>query len=288
MTTAGVRPDAAYLAQNQVSAMTRLLEEGFGVTPPGLEAVLFHQGLLDALDRGDHGRIAVWPAREPVAACHIGSGGRLLPVGDARAAAPFAALVADNSWRVLIGDQPLGLALLDALGRGFFRWRTSVREQRFMRVFPEEVADIAPPEGMRVARSSDLSTVAELAARLHVEDLMRPPLSRAGRSAVKSRMAESIDRGDTFVVEQHGRVVAKTDVSLFSSVRGAQIAGVYVDKSARGGGIGRAMVAAVARSLTMEGLPGVTLHVRTTNTSARAAYHAAGFVDTRALTLAVR
>jgi uncharacterized protein len=239
------------------------------------------------LDRGDHRRCLVWPADEPRAVCHVGAGGRLLPAGDPAASAALAGALGGDNWRVLIGEQAIGDALVKAWGRRLWR-RTSVREQRYMRVLPEEIAEVPPPEGMRSARMTDLDPVTELAARLHVEDLMRPPLSRAGRGSVRTRMAESIRRGDTFVVERDGAVLAKTDVSLYSRSRGAQIAGVYVDDRVRGQGIATTLVAAVARSLVLEGLPGVTLHVRRDNAPAHRAYRRAGFVDRGALTLALR
>ena len=288
MTSAQVRQDAAPLAEGQVPHMIAALERGFGATPPGREAILFHQGLLDVLDRGGHGRCLVWPARDPVAICHVGIGGRILPAGDPDGAAPLADAIGAQNWRVVIGDLPLSDAMMKLWTRGLFRRRYTVREQRYMRILPEDVAAIAPPEGMRTARAGDLDEVAELAARLHVEDLMRPPLSRSGRASVRARMAESIDRGDTFVVERAGRVVAKTDVSMYSRSRGAQIAGVYVEERARAQGLATGLVAAVARTLVLEGLPGVTLHVRSDNEAAKRAYVAAGFVDVRPLTLAVR
>lgn len=288
MTAAGVQQGAARLTPEQVPDVVRALEEGFGATPAGREAVLFHQALLDVLDRGDYRGCIVWPTGRPVAICHVGTGGRLLPAGDPGAAPAFAESIGAQNWRVLIGDQPLGDAMISEWGRGLFRRRMSVREQRFMRVLADEIAEIPPPEGMRSGRRGDLDDVAELAARLHVEDLMRPPLSRTGRASVRARMAESIDRGDTFVVERGGRVVAKTDVSLYNPTRGGQIAGVYVNPSVRGQGIARGMVAAIARTLVLEGLPGVTLHVRSDNQGAQRAYRRAGFTDVRPLTLAVR
>lgn len=286
--TASLEREATRLARDRVPDMIERLEQRFGPRPPGRESVLFHLPLLDALDRGEYRRCMIWPPDDPVAICHVGSGGRLVPAGDPGAAAAFTRSIGGSNWQVLIGHQPLGEAMIAAWGRGLFRRRTTVREQRLMRVLPDELPEVEPPEGLRTARESDLDEITELAARLHVEDLMRPPLSRAGRSSLRARMASSVERGDTVVVERRGRVVAKTDVSLFSTGRGAQLAGVYVAHTHRAKGIGRAMVAATARSLVLEGLPGVTLHVRTDNTGAIRAYENAGFIDVGALTLAVR
>lgn len=286
--TASLDRDAAPLTRARVPDMVERLESRIGPRPAGLESMLFHLPLLDVLDRGEYDRCVVWPPDDPVAICHVGSGGRLLPAGDAAAAPAFARTIGGSSWQVLIGHQPLGDAMIARWGRGLFRRRTTVREQRLMRALPDDIADLDAPDGMRGARPADVDEVTELAARLHVEDLMRPPLSRAGRQSLRARMANSIERGDTVVVEHRGRVVAKTDVSLFNAGRGAQLAGVYVVHAHRAKGIGAAMVAALSRSLVLEGLPGVTLHVRADNTGAIRAYERAGFADVGPLTLAVR
>jgi ribosomal protein S18 acetylase RimI-like enzyme len=288
MTAAPTAQEATYVRAERVGEVAALLESGFGYESDVREATLFHQGLLDVLDRGDYRRMLVWPADRPRAVCHVGTGGRLLPAGDPVAAPALAGAIGGGGWRVLIGEQPIAEAMVDVWGRGFFRRRTTVREQRYMRVLPEGIPDVPPPEGFRSARTGDLEAVTDLAARLHVEDLMRPPLSRGGRNAVRTRMKGSIDGGDTFVVQHAGRIVAKTDVSLYNSARGAQIAGVYVEGSLRGQGLATALVAAVARSLALEGVPGVTLHVRADNTPAHRAYGSAGFVDRGPLTLALR
>lgn len=288
MTAAPTSAETAYVHAGHVARVVALLESDFGRQSDRREAMLFHQGLLDVLDRGDHRRMLMWPADEPRAVCHVGGGGRIIPAGDPAAAPAFADAIGSGGWRVLIGEQPIGEAMVGAWGQGLFRRRSTLREQRFMRVFPEGLADLPPPEGFRSARPGDLEAVTELAARLHVEDLMRPPLSRSGISSVRNRMAQSIDGGDTFVVQQGGQIVAKTDVSLYSSVRGAQVAGVYVEPSLRGQGLATGMVTAIARTLAVEGILGITLHVRAGNTPAHSAYVRAGFVDRGPLTLALR
>ncbi len=117
---------------------------------------------------------------------------------------------------------------------------------------------------------------------------MGPPIPRASRAGVRSRMRDSILRGSTWVVERQGRPVAKIDLSISSRSRGAQIAGVYVDPEHRGGGIAASGVAAVSRALLDDGVPGVTLHVRSDNAPALRAYARAGMVDRGAWILALR
>lgn len=284
-------PDVRVLDAAAAASVARLLEGGFrGV--PSTAAVLTNQYLLAALDRGEHSRFSLWPGDDPVAVLYTGTNGTLVPAGAPEAGPAFAEPAERSGWRVLVGDAPISLALLDAYPRGLFRRRPAAREQRFMVLeagaLSAESAAAAPPRGFRRAERRDLERLTDLAARLHVEDLMGPPIARAGRVAVRERMLDSVLRGDTWVVERDGEVVAKVDLSLRSRRRGAQIAGVYVDDRWRGQGIAGAAVAAVARGLIAEGLPGVTLHVRADNAPAIAAYRRAGFEDRGAWTLALR
>jgi predicted GNAT family acetyltransferase len=90
------------------------------------------------------------------------------------------------------------------------------------------------------------------------------------------------------VVERGGRVVAKVDVSLYSRRRGAQLAGVYVDAQHRGQGIASTAVATICDELLIDGVPGVSLHVRADNATAISAYRRAGMVDMGPWLLALR
>lgn len=275
-----VRPDAAGLAELERA----LTLDPLGRHDPDLE--LAHQFALEAIDRGDSARLAVWPPQRPVAAILHASGGTVMPAGDPSGAEVLAAAVEESGWRVLVGPAGLGEGILDVLGQGLFRRRVRSREQRFM-VATRPVAG-APPPGLRLARHGDLEALTEMACQLHVEDRMGPPIPHSGRASVRARLRHSIERAGTWVVEGHGEVVAKVDVALHSPRRGAQIAGVFVRREWRGEGLGTAAVAAVAAELLAEGLPGVTLHVRADNASARVAYERAGFVDRGAWTLAIR
>ncbi len=285
MTATPTRPRATAVDERSAG-----LVEAFLTTPPPggdtIDATLRHQQLLDALDRGEHRRLMAWPAGAPRAVAHLSASGTLSVAGDAAAGPAIAEHVAASGWRVLLGDARLADAILDAVSRGLLRRRPRAREQRLM--VAREPADLAPPVGLRLAVPADRTVVTDLACRLHVEDRMGPPLSRAAREGVSERMRDSIARGATWVVDR-GTIVAKVDVSLASSRRGAQIAGVYVEEAYRGGGLATRAVAVVARDLvTRAGMPGVTLHVRADNEAGRRAYERAGFVDVGAWTLALR
>lgn len=294
MTLSSATPQARRLGAAEAPRLARLLEEGFA--PPGQpRGMLAHQYLLDALDRGEHGRFLIWPGEgEPLAVVYAGPAGTVVPAGDPAAAQPLAQPVEQSDWRVLIGDAPLCRALLVASAGPRRRRPYSAREQRFM-VRARGADDrglwqvpLEQPEGLRTAVADDLDVLAEYAAQLHVEDRMGPPLGRSGRQAVRSRMLDSIRQGAAWVIERGGVPVAKLEVSLRSERRGAQIAGVYVPQSWRDRGLATALVRAVTLRLLAEGLPGVTLHVRANNPAGIAAYQRAGFADEGAWLLALR
>lgn len=286
MTAAPAAPTAARLEDSNLGEVIELLEHDFGRSAPP-DGVVANQVLLDALDHGEKGRFLIWPNVAPRAVLYMSEIGTLVPAGDPAAGGAFAAAAERAGWRVLVGDGPISEALLDAYPRGLFRRRPSGREQRFMAALvPPEVAQ--RPRGLRRATYEDVPTLTEFACELHVEDQMGPPLPRSTRPAVRARMADSVARGHTYVVERDRMVVAKFDLSLHSRTRGAQIAGVYVRPEYRGQGITGAAIAAISRDVLTDGLPGITLHVRADNGPAIAAYRRAGLVDRGPWTLAIR
>lgn len=268
-----------------VPRLVGLLESDFGAASPPA-GQLANQFLLDALDRGEYERFVVWPAHRPAGLLYLGHAGTVIPAGSPAAGPPLAAAAERASWRVLVGDAAIASTLVDAAGRGLLRRRPSVREQRFMVAGTH--GDREPPAGLRAAGLGDLEVLTDYACALHVEDRMGPPISRGGRVGVRARLRDSILGGATWVVERVGRPVAKVDVSLRSQRRGAQVAGVYVAPEWRGRGIGGAAVGAVTDLLLAEGMPGITLHVRSDNAAAIRAYARAGYGDRGAWLLALR
>lgn len=283
---AAAAPSAGRLEEAMLPSVVDLLERDFGrrAAPHG---TLANQVLLDALDRCEQHRFLVWPSDAPRAVLYMSEIGTLVPAGDPEAGGAFAAAAERAGWRVLVGDGPLSEALLDAYPRGLFRRRPAGREQRFM-VAASAPAEAKRPMGYRRATYEDVPMLTEFACELHVEDLMGPPLARSTRPAVRARMADSVARGHTYVVERHRTVVAKFDLSLHSRERGAQIAGVYVHPDYRGQGITTGAIATMAADVIADGLPGVTLHVRADNAAAIAAYRRAGFDDWGPWSLAIR
>ncbi|MGI8573869.1 MAG: GNAT family N-acetyltransferase [Egibacteraceae bacterium] len=262
------------------------LEQGFTGSAYDAWCVLRHQQLLDALDRRQHQRFAVWPGENPVGVGYLSGNGTLVVAGDRAAGTPLAHFADGSGWRVLIGDIGPAEEIVRHASKGLLRRGPRAREQRLMAT--RQAVDHPPPQGWAEGTLGHLDDVAELACRLHVEDQMGPPLSRAGRQAVKSRMRDSVRSGRTWVVVRSGKVVAKVDVPLFGRRRGSQIAGVYVDEKYRGQGLATGLVTLVARRLLADGALGVTLHVRSDNGAALHSYGRAGFVDCGAWMLALR
>jgi uncharacterized protein len=292
MTTTPARDAARRLRADEVDTVVALLERDFDRPPQVPDAgspALPNAYLLDALEAGEHRRFLLWPDGEPAGLAYASAAGTLVPAGDPAAAAALAEPAERAGWRVLIGDARIGQALLDALPSGVFRRRIRAREQRFMAV---EARDMPPRwgpiEDFRLARSADVDTLVDYACRLHVEDQMGPPIARSARGGVRARMVEGVAQGTTYVVERGGQVVAKADLSLRNPRRGAQIAGVYVDERARGEGVATGLIRSLVTMLLAEGMPSVSLHVRSDNIPAITAYSRAGMTDRGAWTLALR
>lgn len=292
MTTTPARAVAARMGRADVASVTAALESDFGRLVPGVWDPRHHY-LLDALDRGEIDRFVVYGTDRPSAVVHLGLTGTVVPAGDPAAVDALLPYVERSRWRILIGDEPIARALLEAGNTSWWRRGPSVRMQRLMTVDQMTVPPARGPQtstipGFRRAGRADLDLVAEFACRLHVEDRMGPALIGAARSGVRHRMAQSIDRGMTWIVQRDGVPVGKVDLSLYSARRGAQIAGVYVAQDHRGRGIGTGMILSLARQLLDKGLPVVSLHVRDDNFPALAAYRRAGLVERGNWVLALR
>lgn len=276
--------EARRLRPDEVAELTSRLETGLTSVDPA-DAALMNQHLLDALDAGEHDRFHVWPARDPVSLVYAAANASAIPAGDPAGARALSGPAERSGWRVLIGDAPLASALVQLTPAPLFRRGPRVREQRFMVLRSPRRRAVA---GLRLATLGDLEAVTEFACRLHEEDLMGPPISRSARGAVRVRMMEAASRSAVWVVERGGVPVGKVDLSLCSPRRGAQIAGVYVMPEWRGRGIAAAAVGEIASQLVARDFPGVTLHVRSDNFAAVAAYERAGFADAGPLVLALR
>ncbi len=265
----------------------RAVESDFGRLPEGLWDPRHHY-LLHALDRREVDRFVIWGDDATRAVAHIGPTGTVVTAGWAEAATDLSEYVERARWRILIGDEAITGGVLRASQRSFFRRRPTSRIQRFMVLDRESQVPGEPLTGFRRGWRHDLDVLEEFACRLHVEDEMGTPLTGSSRAGVRQRMADSVDRGTTWVVQRDRHVVAKLDLSLHSGRRGAQISGVYVRSDHRGQGICRGMVTTLCAQLLDDGLPVVSLHVRDDNEPAIQAYSRAGFLPRGRWVLALR
>lgn len=230
-------------------------------------------------------RIAADDERWAVAV--VFSGRLLVPCGDAEAIRATIAPV--RRWRLLVGDVEAGDAMLERTGidEGLI-----VHDQRFMTVEHDGVPSAAemPDPGLRRAEAQDVDRLADLAVRLHVDDRFGPHPGRVGWRGYRARLETTVQQGLVYCVGPIGAPVLKLERSVSSRRFGVQLAGIVADPSVRGEGVGRAAVAAAVRGALVEGPRDrpISLHVRSDNVRAIAAYQAAGFFDREAWRLAVR
>lgn len=221
------------------------------------------------------------------AAAVVFPGRLLVPCGDADTIAT--APIVSRRWRLLVSDEEAGDA---TLARMPGEAGLIVHDQRFLTVDPDRVPDewTLPDPGLRRAQVEDLDRLAELAVRLHVDDRFGPNPGAAGWRGYRERIEASLRQGLVWCVGPIGAPVVKLERSVSSLRYGVQLAGIVVDPSARGQGLGRATVAAAVRAALLEGTRDrvISLHVRSDNPPALKAYDAAGFVDQEAWRLAVR
>lgn len=192
-------------------------------------------------------------------------------------------------WRLLVGDVAAGDAVLANTSADP---SLIVHDQRFLTVDHGCVPTDRelPDPGLRRAEEADLGRLAELAVRLHVDDKFGPHPGRAGYRGYRQRLETTVRQGLVYCVGPIGAPILKLERSVSSHRWGVQLAGIVVDPSVRGQGLGKAAVAAAVRAAILEGPPDrlVSLHVRADNAPALAAYRAAGFVDREPWRLAVR
>jgi ribosomal protein S18 acetylase RimI-like enzyme len=183
------------------------------------------------------------------------------------------------AWRLLVGDRAACSAVLATAARP----ARVVLAQRLMVLDPARLpdADALPDPGLRPAEEADLDALAELAVRLHVDDGFGPDPGPGGRAGYRARLRSAVRAGTIDCLGPVGDPVAKLERAVRSERWGTQLAGIVVRPDVRGRGLGRALVAEVARRLVATGggagTPAVTLHTRAANVPALRAYAAAGF-----------
>ena len=214
--------------------------------------------------------------------------GRLLiPCGEPEAL--DAAGPPTRRWRLLVGDEAAGDAILAHTGHDP---SLIVHDQRFLTIDHDRVPDesAVPDPGLRRAVAEDLTGLAQLAVRLHVDDEFGPDPGSVGLRGYRQRLEQTVRQGLVWCVGPVGSPVCKVERSVSSPRWGVQLAGIVVDPDHRGTGVGTAAVATAVRQALRDGPSSrpVSLHVRAQNTPALRIYDRAGFVDRERWRLAVR
>ncbi|MEX2562552.1 MAG: GNAT family N-acetyltransferase [Nitriliruptoraceae bacterium] len=213
--------------------------------------------------------------------------GRLLvPCGDPEIISQLVA--PSRRWRLMVGDAAACHAMLAVSPPA---GPNIVHEQRFMTVDARRVpteADLPDP-GLRQAEMRDVDRLADLAVTLHVDDRFGPHPGELGWRGYRQRLASNVRRGLIWCVGPPGAPECKVERSVSSRQWGVQLSGIVVDPAARYRRLGRSAVAAAVREARAESPAApISLHVRSDNERAIAAYRAAGFVDREAWILAVK
>ena len=135
---------------------------------------------------------------------------------------------------------------------------------------------------LRLATPHDVVALGDLSARAYLEETGLDPLASMGEGYLR-HVAKNVEDGDSYVLEESGRLVFKADLSARCAV-GAQIVGVFTEPDRRGEGIAGRAVAELVHRLTDPAVagdaavPAVCLFVREDNAAARRAYERAGFL----------
>jgi len=248
---------------------------------------LRHMFALAAIEVAGAGTVRLASDDDRWAAAVVHPGRLVVPMGDADAI--LAAGPPTRRWRLMVADAAAADAVLAGSGQ---LDGSIVHHQRLMSLDPDALPDQAalPDPGLRLAKPADAERLADLAVRLHLDDQFGPDPGPAGRRGYLDRMATGIERGSVFCAGPVGQPWGKLERSVASWRWGVQLAGIVVDQSHRGRGLGQALVAAATRYSLREGphRRPIALHVRAANTTAIRAYEAVGFRDREEWRLVVR
>ncbi|MFB9378101.1 GNAT family N-acetyltransferase [Kineococcus gynurae] len=226
------------------------------------------------------GQIWGWfEGEQLVSACW--SGANLVPVEATPAALDAFAERARQEGRrcsSLVGPADQVLALWQRLET---HWR-GVREVRARQ--PLMVCDGPPvvPADPLVRRATlrELDLVVPACVAMFTEEIGYPPAPPDGGGVYRSRIAELVSTGRSFVRIDHGaqgpEVVFKAELGAFSP-KVVQVQGVWVAPHRRGEGLSVPGMAAVVEQARAGGAETVSLYVNDYNERALRAYHRVGF-----------
>lgn len=139
---------------------------------------------------------------------------------------------------------------------------------------PPSALGITTDPRVRPARPDEVDLVLPAAEHMFTGEIGYAPYSGSPRGYRQSLLS-LIERGQTYVVVEDGRVVFKADVGSLA-LDCAQIQGVWLAPDRRGRGLAVPMMAAVLEQVMAVHARQVTLYVNDFNAPARATYAACG------------
>jgi hypothetical protein len=135
---------------------------------------------------------------------------------------------------------------------------------------------VRPSPEVRQAIAADLGALVPACVAMYTEEIGVSPIGRDGGAFYRSRVADSVRAGRTYVHTEGDRVVFKAELAAVTAAA-CQIQGVWVAPDRRGQGLGAAGVAAVVDDALRRVAPLVSLYVNDFNTTAVRVYERCGF-----------
>ena len=135
---------------------------------------------------------------------------------------------------------------------------------------------VEPDPLVRPSVADDLDILVPACVAMFTAEVGVSPTVGGASYAYRTRIAEIVDEGRSFVRIDDGLVVFKAEVGAVSNGV-CQVQGVWVDPAFRGRRLSESGMAAVVRHARARIAPQVSLYVNDYNTAARKAYRAVGF-----------
>lgn len=135
---------------------------------------------------------------------------------------------------------------------------------------------VEPDPLVRPSVADDLDVLVPACVAMFTAEVGVSPTVGGASYAYRTRIAEIVNEGRSFVRIDDGLVVFKAEVGAVSNGV-CQVQGVWVDPAFRGRRLSESGMAAVVRHARARIAPNVSLYVNDYNTAARKAYRAVGF-----------
>lgn len=205
--------------------------------------------------------------------------GTLLPVrGDRADLTAFALMLAHHGVeRVAVHGRRRPVEQLWSVLEEHWGPPREVRDEQVLMALLDRSPVAGPEPALRLATIDEFERVLPVAAAVYAEEMGSDPLSYEGGVPFRRRVARSLARQRTWVLDIDGDIVFKADIGVLAP-RVAQIQGVWTAPTHRGRGIGSRCAAALCSELQKERIT-PTLVVNGFNVAARATYRRVGMVD---------